>query len=68
MYETQVSSLLQCSQMCLNQQPQCRSINFEKKNTRSRCQMNNQTRATKADELVLDTVFNYYEPIPVRYY
>jgi hypothetical protein len=30
--------------------------------------MNNQTRATKADELVLDTVFNYYEPIPVRYY
>jgi hypothetical protein len=33
-----------------------------------RCQMNNQTRATKADELVLDTVFNYYEPIPVRYY
>ena len=57
-------SLLDCSHMCMKQQPQCRSINFAK--TQSRCQLNNQTKGAKASDLILDTDFNYYEQISVR--
>jgi hypothetical protein len=60
-----VSSLLDCSHLCLNQRPQCRSINFAK--TRSRCQLNNQTKGNgKHCDLVPDKHFNYYELNPVR--
>ena len=65
-YEDEVNSWLDCAHLCLSQWPKCRSINLKKKKTYFVCQLNNQTRRTKPDELVPNPDFNYFEKLQVR--
>ena len=69
-YEQEVDSIMDCAHLCLSQYPQCRSINYEKAakkedHKRRKCQLNNETRTTKPEEMVPDIAFNYFEPIMV---
>ncbi|XP_028395716.1 uncharacterized protein LOC114519745 [Dendronephthya gigantea] len=57
---------MDCFLFCLSQWPKCKSINYQKKETQSICQLNNQTRETKPGELVQALAFNYYEQSPIR--
>ena len=68
-----MDSALECGHLCLSEHPRCKSMNYEKGEKpqtmgRSKCQLNNDTRATKLPkELVPDFAFNYFEPFKVSY-
>ena len=70
-YEKEVHSAMDCAHLCLSaEHPPCKSINYEKQEKlhggrRSKCQLNNKTKAMEPNELVLDFAFNYFEPFKV---
>ena len=63
--EAEVDTSLNCAHLCLSQWPKCKSINFQQ--TGSKCQLNSQRRTRRADTLVSDLGFNYFEKFPVSY-
>ena len=63
---------MDCAHLCLSEQPQCKSINYESKKKqhggrRFRCQLNNKTKAMEPKDLVPDSAFSYFEPFKVRF-
>ena len=71
-YEKVVLSVMDCAHLCLSEQPQCKSINYESKKKqydgrRYKCQLNNKTKTMEPKDLVPDSAFSYFEPFKVRF-
>ena len=66
------ASITECAQYCVREISTCKSINYKSRHmnqdSSKNCQLNNVTKLTQPQNLVVNIDYNYYEPlIKVRY-
>ena len=68
--ETRVGSIMECAQLCLQENGQCLSINIERKGSSGgyKCELNNSTKENHIKNFRQNADYSYFEPINVCVY
>ena len=64
--EHKTASITECALNCLTQRSSCKSISFksgQKQYPSKNCQLNNATKFTHPQNLIVNVDYNYYEPL-----